>query len=371
MKAPCQLLSSVSRQTEIEVPNVLQHLRKKVLQDPALAAKMTAPDVLSDNHGNGSTLQAIERTDQQSRDLEGPQTCGFALCEFERLKDAVCGNGLALMESRDDETLGEISTVAGSNSFIDDKLKTFSQKFALAQTTLTSNKTPSGACTQGGNDPAMVSTLEGTKTSDTSSALSSNRQGVKTERYEKFMSAVNSTSKTYGAQSIHVADLYVSMGVECIQHGSNTRSIELALLLLEEAFCIYQAKAGDSHEQTIDCRIHLGKAHLSLKQYDEALECFCMAVYMREALAGSQISISEVWVLISSVHHANSKLELSLKASAKALTGYRSAYGDKHPQVISVLQTIAKIHIDMGNHDKAVDIEKYVRLHTPHMKAEF
>jgi len=333
---------------------------------------MTAPDVLlSDRQCNGSTLQAIERTDEQSRDLETSQTCGFALCEFERLKDAVCGNGLALMESRDDETLGEISTEAGSNSFIDGKLKTFTRELALAQTTTMNNKTRSSARARGGNDFVMLSTSEGMKVTDTSSALNSNERGVKTERYEKFMAAVDSASKTYGAQSVHVADLYVSMGVECIQCDSNTRSIELALLLLEEAFCIYQAKAGDSHEQTIDCRIHLGKAHQSLKQYDEALECFCMAVYMREALEMPQILISEVWALISSVHYANSKLELSLKASAKALTGYRSAYGDKHPQVITVLQTIAEIHIDMGNREKAVDIERYVRLHTPKVKAEF
>merc|ERR1712194_341534 len=106
-----------------------------------------------------------------------------------------------------------------------------------------------------------------------------------------------------------VADLYVSMGVECLQHGSDARSNELALLLLEEAFGIYQAKAGDSHERTIGGRIHLGKAHQALLQYDSALDCFCMA-------------------------------------------GYRSAYGDKHPKVISVLQTIAGIHVDMGNHDK-------------------
>ena len=333
---------------------------------------MTAPDVLlSDRQETSSTLQAIERTDEQSRDLETSQTCGFALCEFERLKDAVCGNGLALMESRDDETLGEISTGPGSNSFIDNKLKTFTQELALTQTSATNDKIRSSAHAREGNDPVMVSTSEGVKVTDTSSTLNSNDRGVKTERYDEFMSAVDFASKTYGAQSIYVAELYVSMGVECIQCDGNTRSIEFALLLLEEAFCIYQAKAGDSHEQTIDCRIHLGKAHQSLKQYDEALECFCMAVYMREALEMPQISISEVWVLISSVHYANSKLELSLKASAKALTGYRSAYGDKHPQVIAVLQTIAEIHIDMGNHEKAVDIEKYVRLHTPKVKAEF
>jgi len=330
--------------------------------------------MLSENHG--SSLQAIERTDKQSRDVAASEKCGFALCEFESLQDAVCGNGLELMESRDDDTLGDeggrpMLPAAGSNRFIDDTLKTFSEEFALAQTISMSNKTRSSACTRGGNNPATVSTLEGTKVTATSSASSSNGRGVEEARYEKFMSAVDSASNAYGAQSIHVADLYVSMGVECLKHGSDARSNELALLLLEEAFGIYQAKAGDSHEQTVDCRIHLGKAHQSLRHYDEALDCFCMAVYMREALGEPLASVSEVWALISSVHYANSKLELSLKASAKALTGYRNTYGDKHPKVISVLQTIAGIHIEMGNHDKAVDIEKYVRLHNPETSAEF
>ena len=72
----------------------------------------------------------------------------------------------------------------------------------------------------------------------------------------------------------------------------------------------------------------------------------------------------EIWVLISSVHHAKKKLELALKASAKALTGYRNAHGDKHSTVIGVLKTIAQIHIEMGNNEKAIDIQKYVRLHT-------
>ena len=257
---------------------------------------MTAPDILSD-HNHGNTLQAIERTDQQYRDEAASGPCGFTWCEVETLQDAVCGNGLSLMESRDDS------------------------------------------------------------------------------RYEQFMSSVDSASKAYGAQSIHVADLYVSMGIECAQNETDARSKELALLLLEEAFGIYQAKAGDSHERTVDCRIHLGKAHHSLGRYDEALDCFCMAVYMREALLGEpHPSVSEIWVLISSVHRAKSKLELSLKASAKALTGYRNAYGDKHPIVIEVLETIAGIHIEMGNREKAVDIQKYVRLHSPKIddtKAEF
>lgn len=309
-----------------------------------------------------------DRTDAQSG-REGP--CGessmFTWCEMEMLQDAVCGNGLALMESRDDDEDNEapgaqMMPTAGSHSFIDDKLKTFSQELESTETISINNK---GSMKED-NNPAMVSKLDGMKGVSNSTLFNASSRGVEKSKYEHFMGLVGSASKTHGAQSIPVADLYVNMGTECSRTSADAKSKELALLLFEEAFSIYQAKAGDSHEQTIDCRIHLGKTYRSLERYDEALDCFCMAVYMREALLGElHSSVSDIWVLISSVHHARSKLELALKASAKALTGYRNANGDKHHTVIGVLKMIAQIHVEMGNNDKAVDIQKYVRLHSP------
>lgn len=297
----------------------------------------------------------------------------FTWCEVEMLQDAVCGNGLALMDSRDDDAQDEVAPQlvppAGSNSFIDDKLKHFSQELELTKSAAVPSK---GSMKEDAN-PVMVTKLEGLKSK---SMLSASSQSVEKSKYEHFIGLVDTASKTHGAQSIPVADLYVNMGTECSRTTADAKSKELALLLFEEAFSIYQAKSGDSHEQTVDCRIHLGKTYRSLERYDEALDCFCMAVYMREALLGElHPSVSEIWVLISSVHHAKSKLELALKASAKALTGYRNAHGDKHNSVIGVLKTIAQIHIEMGNNDKAVDIQKYVRLHSPKgedsTKAEF
>mmetsp|Transcript_19341 Transcript_19341/g.33184 ORF Transcript_19341/g.33184 Transcript_19341/m.33184 type:complete len:337 (-) Transcript_19341:83-1093(-) len=327
---------------------------------------MTAPD----KHDHDSALQAVERSDREYRKTTVSGPCGLSWCEVEALQDAVCGNGLSIMESRDDDTPGDADAgnqtvpVADSTSFIDEILKTFSEELALTHTASMSIKSGSGGVEENSGNPAMVSKLDSLKSTSTRTLLKG--QGLEKTRYEHFMSSVDAASKAYGAQSIHVADLYVNMGVECSQPCADAKSKELALLLLEEAFGIYQARAGDSHERTIDCRIHLGKAHKSLGQYEEALDCFCMAVYMREAMLGEpHPSVSEIWVLISSVHRIKSKLELALKASAKALTGYRSAYGDKHPTVIAVLQTIAGIHIEMGNKDKAVDIQKYVRLHSP------
>lgn len=332
-------------------------------------ANMTAPEAVSAPNYSGNGLYAVERADQQCRDavaLTGP--CGISWCEVEALQDAVCGNGLrSMMDSRDDspsetDTGSHSLPVADSKTFIDDTLRAFSHELELADTGSMGNRT---SVIGSRGSPSTVSRASCVKASASSVILNTNN-GAEKSRYQTFMSSVDSASKAYGSQSIHVADLYVNMGIKCTRNGTDAKSKELALLLLEEAFGIYQAKAGDSHERTVDCRIHLGKAHQSLGQYDEALDCFCMAVYMREALLGEpHPSVSEIWVMISSVHRAKQKLELALKASAKALTGYRNEYGDKHQKVIMVLTTIAGIHVEMGNNDKAVDIQKYVRIHSP------
>lgn len=292
----------------------------------------------------------------------------FAWCEVEMIQDAVCGHGLNLMESRDDDAQNETSPASpkvGGDRLLEDDLKAFREELDLPQC-LSFKLSSSGI--QENNNLAVATKSNAAKGLIMSRSNSSPARisGVDKSRYDHIMGLVDSASKTYGAQSIPVADLYVTMGTECGWSSTDVRSKELAVQLFEEAFIIYQAKLGDSHDQTIQCRVHLGKMCLSLERYDEALNCFCMAVYMREALLGElHQSVSELWVLISSVHQATSKSELALKASAKALTGYRHAHGDKHQTVIGVLKIIAHIHTEMGNHDKAIDIHKYVRLHSP------
>jgi len=329
---------------------------------------MTSPEVL--------TVQVVGERSDTADSRSAIPICGDALpwCEVDMIQDAICGNcidGLALMESRDDDNASNNNggiTSEGSDrgeedSVIDERLRTFSQQLQLTKSI--DNK---GSSSVGGLDgsnrsdsnPAMVSKQDSMK----GSAMSSHQL-----RCKQFMVEVESASRTHGMQSIPVADLYMNMGSELIPRNTSAidsdKSKEFALLLLEEAFTIYQAKLGDNDVQTIDARIRLGLAYRSLTRYEEALDCFCLAVYMREALNGElHPSVSEVWVLISAIHHERKKLELALKASAKALTGYRNAHGDKHFTVINVLKTIAQIHIEMGNSDKASDIKKYVSLHS-------
>jgi tetratricopeptide (TPR) repeat protein len=324
---------------------------------------MTATKVIAAQDQGGAKNDVGERSDAATS--SGP--CGnpgmFAWCEVEMIQDAVCGNGLNVTESRDDETQNETSPASpevGGERILEDKLKAFSEELDLTERL-------SFKGSSSGNQETAVCKSNVTKGSMLSriSSSSTSISGVDKTRYDHLMCLVDKASKTYGAQSIDVAVLYVNLGTECGRPCTDVRSKELAVQLYEEAFNIYQAKLGDSHNLTIQCRVHLGNVCLSLERYDEALDSFCMAVYMREALLGElHQSASEIWVLISSVHQATSKLELALKASAKALTGYRHVYGDKHQTVIGVLKTIVQIHIGMGNADKANDIYKYVRLHS-------
>ncbi|KAL3816179.1 hypothetical protein ACHAXA_007297 [Cyclostephanos tholiformis] len=329
---------------------------------------MTATKDISPQDLDGTETNVGERSDVATS--SGP--CGesrmFAWCEVEMIQDAVCGNGLNSTESRDDDAQNEscpASPIGRGDRSFEDKLKIFSEELDTTQSlSLKGSSSVIKESLVSKSNVAKGFTLS--RTSSHSTSIS----GVDKSRFDHLLCLVDSASRTHGAQSIPVADLYVSMGVECGQNFTDVRSKELAVQLFQEAFAIYQARLGDSNNQTIQCRVHLGTTCLSLERYDEALDCFCMAVYMREALFGElHPSVSELWVLISSVHQATSKLELALKASAKALTGYRRSYGDKHQIVIEVLKTIAQIHIRMGNSDKASDINKYVRLHSPKVDA--
>lgn len=311
-----------------------------------------------------------ERMDTSDNDPARQQSscgeCGMIpWCEVEMLQDVVCGNGLSLMtESRDDDNIDNTSTQlsiktdGGDDGCINERIVKLSKEL---QSTTKGSVSGEAAVTTDRSTLATVSILDNVVKSSS----------LQTSRYENFMVSVNTAAKTYGSQSTHVAELYVMMGTELtstlttddVDTDAN-KSKEFAALLLEEAFTIYQAKLGDNNDQTIDARVNLGLAYRSLARYDDALDCFCLAVYMREAIRGElHPSVADIWVLVSSIHHANKKLEMALKASAKALTAYRAARGDKHQTVINVLKTIAQIHIEMGNNDKASDINKYVKLH--------
>lgn len=333
---------------------------------------MTTPEALT-HPKSGDARMVAERSDATAR----PGLCGdpgmFSWCEGNMIQDAVCGNGLSLMESRDDDPCNDTfqafsGSAVGGGSLLD-SLKNFSQEIELSKSKSfpqygSSFRSP-GTNTQVEAELNCVGSFT-TSLLDTLPA-GSLFGGFEKSRYDYFMRLLDSASKSHGVSSTQVADLYVVMGAElCQQNASNSKSKEMALLLFDEAFHIYQALLGDSQQKTIDCRIQIGKIFQSLERYDDALDYFCMAAYMREAIVGVlHPSVSDIWVQISSVHQSKSKFELALKASAKALTGYRNAYGDKHHIVIGVLETIAQIHTQMGNDDKAIDIKKYVRLHSP------
>lgn len=330
---------------------------------------MSAPEVRTLSNGsNYASPSVADRSDAATRSGVCGESGMFSWCEVDMIQDAVCGNGLSLsmMDSRDDDHCSDTFNALSVGESIFDSLKSLGQDHELAK----SKSFPQhGSVPRSHGNSTQASTKLSCMGSSTSSLLETlptgSFGGFEKSRYDHFMRLLDAASTSYGANSTQVADLYVSMGTE-LASDSTAKSKEMALRLLDEAFNIYQALLGDSQQKTIDCRIQIGKVHQSLEQYDEALDCYCMSAYMSEAIVGVlHPSVSDIWVQISSVHYSRSKYELALKASAKALTGYRNAYGDKHHSVIGVLKTIAQIHIQMGNNDKAADIQKYVRLHTP------
>ncbi|EED93425.1 predicted protein [Thalassiosira pseudonana CCMP1335] len=339
---------------------------------------MTAPDV--------AMKSELERTDDQLRtskatDARTPFEVhsdelnngigGFMWCEgwgVNEIQDAVCGHGVALVESRDDDTNAEGSKAkfqADGENVIDSTLKNITGSVSKDGDEVRSREDVVDQL-----DDSTKSTTDEKKEASNAAQLftllnPAQIASAKKASYERFLASIESASNAYGSSSLQVAELYVSMGMGMCESSDDVKSIELAIVLFEEAFNIFQARSGDSDVRTIDSKIRLGKTLHSLGRHDEALNCFCNAVYMREALLGElHPSVSDVWVLISSVHYKKHKLEMALRASAKALTGYRNAHGDKHGTVIAVLKTIAQIHIEMGNNDKAEDINKYVRLHS-------
>ena len=183
---------------------------------------------------------------------------------------------------------------------------------------------------------------------------------------KKYVPEIESTAATHGFHSIPMAGVYLRMGDETITLDSGSpKSLKLALKLYEEAFHIYQAQLGDCDKRTIDSRVLIGNTLLCLGRHDDAIDSFCTAVYMREALLGdTHLSVAEIWVKISEIHKAKGKSELALKASAKALTSYRKEYGDKHPNVLAILRNISQIHTQLCNYGKAADIDRYVQAHS-------
>ena len=301
------------------------------------------------------------------------------------IQATICGFNRSSAESRDDITCNtddteKASNQTGGNGFIDNTLQgitsTVSKEFERSGS---GNDTQNFETVLADDNVKTSQPIEKARTSESIKTTENNAEvmtkldkdlfvgSARRARYESFKTMIDNASTTYGTSSLQVAELYASMGTDLLENTSDDRtSTECAVVLFEEAFHIFQSKSGDSDARTIDMKVRLGHSLSTCARYDDALKHFCQAVYMREALLGElHPSVSDVWVLIAEVHQKKEKMEMALRANAKALSGYRNAHGDKHVTVIDVLKTIANLHIAMGNHDKAEDINKYVRAHSP------
>jgi hypothetical protein len=348
-------------------------------------SERTDTQIRSENDADERTAYEIH-VDGTEHNGTGMFCCNAWDAQIGDIQAAICGLNKTSVESRDDVTLdterGSEQCDGAGNAFIDSTLEgitsTVSKEFENSHSAVARKDDVETVA----SSDSIKSRLSIKKTTTAESVKSSEVNptevmtkldkdlfvgSVKRSRYESFKSMIDVASSTYGASSLQVAELYASMATDLLENNSDDKtSRECAVILFEEAFQIFQTKSGDSDVRTLDMKVRLGRSLIACGRYDDALKCFCQAVYMREALLGElHPSVSDVWVLIASVHQKKKKMEMALRANAKALSGYRNAHGDKHITVINVLKTIAKLHIEMGNSDKAEDINKYVRLHAP------
>lgn len=331
----------------------------------------------------------IERDERTAYEVhvDGDEDTGIFMCcngwDGADFQATICGFNKSSAESRDDvscDTEKISNQTNGGKVLIDMTLEgitsTVSKEFERSGS-------PSDAqnfeTVLADDSPKVTQPIKKTRTTESDKSTESNTEvmtkldkelfvgSVRRARYESFKTMIENASNTYGASSLQVAELYASMGTDLLENNSDdSTSNDCAVVLFEEAYHIFQTKSGDSDGRTIDMKVRLGRSLFACRRYDEALKHLCQAVYMREALLGElHPSVSDVWVLVADVHQKKRKMEMALRANAKALSGYRNAHGDKHVTVINVLKTIARLHIEMGNHDKAEDINKYVRLHSP------
>jgi len=286
-----------------------------------------------------------ERFDEQGRDSDNAYYDGI-LSWCDAFDIDFCGVHNEV-DSRDDifPTVEQNSAVLASMSFVESILTAVSREF------------------DGGNDTVSGLTDAIEMSRSQSAKKSSPRFNPKTiQELKKYVPEIESASNTHGVHSTQIADIYVRMGDEttAIESGS-TKTSKLALKLYEEAFHIYQAQLGDCDKRTINARVLIGNTFLSLGRHDDAIDSFCTAVYMKEALLGElHLDVAEIWLKIFDIHQEKGQSELALKACAKALTCYRKEYGDKHHNVLGILRNISKIHTQLGNHGKAADIDRYV-----------
>ena len=351
---------------------------------------MTAIDMMPPPSERTDTEVRSERDERTTYEVhdDGDEDTGMFMCcngwDGADLQASICGFNRSSAESRDDVTC-DTETMSnrtkGGNAFLDSTLQgitsTVSKEFETS-----GSDTKNYETVLADDSPKPSQPIKKTRTEEYVMSTECNSEimtkldkdlfvgSVRRARYESFKSMIDAASNTYGASSLQVAELYASMGTDLLDYNSDdSSSKECCVVLFEEAFHIFQTKSGDSDGRTIDMKIRLGRSLFATERYDDALKHFCQAVYMREALLGElHPSVSDVWVLIAEVHQRKKKMEMALRANAKALSGYRNAHGDKHVTVINVLKTIAGLHIEMGNHDKAEDINKYVRIHSPKSK---
>ena len=175
------------------------------------------------------------------------------------------------------------------------------------------------------------------------------------------MTLVDLSWKSCGSQSVLVAYLYGAMSVECNNNNSNAKSKELVLLIFKEVFSIYQAAMSRP------CPTKFIWENLSIPW----VVWWSILIFLH----GSKYEGSITWrasffglgnLGVSIFGPSIQATGIDAQGKCKSIDGVsKNTYEDKHHTVIEMLKMTIKIHTEMGNNDKAMDIQKNIRLNLP------
>lgn len=176
---------------------------------------------------------------------------------------------------------------------------------------------------------------------------------------KEHMASLKCAIRSHGRYDTKVADVLVNVADFYQQALSDPKQ---ARNLQGEALAIYSARLGDYDPRCIETKLRIAQSHAHVRgggddcelDLDEATEVLCHAMNARSALLGeSDPSVLDVRRRLADVLRRAGRTREAVREAKRALKGYREEHGDEHPRVCSVVEDIAGLYSQLGEHDKA------------------
>jgi len=183
-------------------------------------------------------------------------------------------------------------------------------------------------------------------------AISSDEQHMSPT--EVLLKELRAAREEHGRYDVKCANLTSNLGDAFYKN----REYNTAYGMYKEALSVYSAKLGDSHETTIDTRIHFGETLEKLGKYDAALQEYHTVLAMRKDINGvKDSSVADAMVMLSrALRQKEGRIPQALKELKRALKLYRASLGDSNPKVAATVDDIASLYMMNGDFVKATAI---------------